>query len=254
MFVSGEFPAFEVLAGIWVGLAPLVLIAGLVKWDPVERVGGTGIGPRINSRWGWFVMEVPALLTFPVIYFFGPHHHFVGHTVVALWGAHYTHRALIWPWIVPRRDSKMRVTLCASGIVFNVLNGGLWGWFMGYIADYANDWMTDPRFVIGVTLAISGGMLNIWSDYRLRRLRMDNGGKYVIPRGGVFNLVSCPNLLGEIIEWVGFALLSWSLPGLAFALWTIANMVPRALWRHAWYRETFENYPLQRRAILPRLI
>ena len=117
-----------------------------------------------------------------------------------------------------------------------------------------NDWVTDPRFVIGVTLAISGGMLNIWSDYRLWRLRMDNGGKYVIPRGGVFNLVSCPNLLGEIIEWVGFALLSWSLPGLAFALWTIANMVPRALWRHAWYRETFENYPLQRRAILPRLI
>ena len=52
MFVSGEFPAFEVLAGIWAGLAPLVLIAGLMKWDPVERVGGTGIGPRINSRWG----------------------------------------------------------------------------------------------------------------------------------------------------------------------------------------------------------
>ena len=96
--MSGEFPAFEVLAGIWAGLSPSVLIAGLVKWDPVERVGGTGIGPRINSRWGWFVMEVPALLTFPVIYLSSPHHHFVGHTVVALWVAHYAHRALIWPW------------------------------------------------------------------------------------------------------------------------------------------------------------
>ena len=118
-------------------------------------------------------MEVPALLTFPVIYFFGTRHHFVGQIVVALWVAHYTHRALIWLWIVPRRDSKMRVMLCVSGIVFNVLNGGLWGWFMGYIADYANDWVTDPRFVIGMTLAISGGALNIWSDYRLWRLRMD---------------------------------------------------------------------------------
>lgn len=45
--MSGEIPAFEVLAWIWVGLAPLALIAGLVKWDPVERVGGTGIGPRV---------------------------------------------------------------------------------------------------------------------------------------------------------------------------------------------------------------
>ena len=103
-------------------------------------------------------------------------------------------------------------------------------------------------------LAIGGGVLNIWSDYRLWRLRRDNRDKYVIPRGGVFNLVSCPNLLGEIIEWIGFALLSWSLPGLAFALWTIANLVPRALWRHAWYHETFEDYPPQRRAILPGLI
>ena len=72
---------------------------------------------------------------------------------------------------------------------------------------------TDWRFVIGVALAIGGGALNIWSDYRLWRLRRDNEDEYVIPRGGVFNLVSCPNLLGEIIEWVGFALLSWSLPG-----------------------------------------
>ena len=251
--IDGFF-TFEVLAAIWAGLSLLALIAGLVKWDPVGRIGGTGIGPRINSRWGWFVMEIPALLIFPVIYFLSPHHHFVGNIAIAMWVAHYGHRTLIWPWVIPRRDGEMRIMMCASGIFFNVLNGALWGWFMGYIANYASDWMTDPRFVIGVALAIGGGMLNIWSDYRLWRLRRDNRDAYVIPRGGVFNLVSCPNLLGEIIEWVGFALLSWSLPGLAFALWTIANLVPRALWRHAWYHETFENYPPQRRAILPRLI
>ena len=34
--------------------------------------------------------------------------------------------------------------MCASGVFFNVLNGGLWGWFMGYIADYASD--LDIRF------------------------------------------------------------------------------------------------------------
>ena len=251
--IDGFF-TFEVLCSTWAGLSLLALIAGLSKWDPVGRVGGAGVGPRMNSRWGWFAMEIPALLVFPLIYFFCPHHHFVGNIVVVLWVAHYTHRTLIWPWIVPGRDSEMRIAMCASGIFFNVLNGGLWGWFMGYIADYASGWVTDPRFVIGIALAIGGGALNIWSDYRLWRLCRDNGDKYVIPRGNIFDLVSCPNLLGEMIEWIGFALLTWSLPGLAFALWTIANLVPRALWRHAWYRETFENYPSQRRAILPRLI
>ena len=254
MLLIGEIFTFEVLAAIWAGLSLPALIAGLAKWDPVERVGGTGIGPHVNSRWGWFAMELPALLTFPIIYFSSPHQHFVGNTVVAMWVAHYAHRTLIWPWLVQERDRTMRVTLCASGVFFNVLNGGLWGWFMGHIADYASDWSTDPRFVIGVALAIGGGALNGWSDYRLRRLRRDNDGQYVIPHGGAFNAVSCPNLLGEMIEWIGFALLSWSLPGLAFALWTIANMVPRALWRHAWYHETFENYPAQRRAVVPGLI
>ena len=43
----------------------------------------------MNSRWGWFVMELPALLVFPVIYFLSPHHHFVGNIAVAMWIAHY---------------------------------------------------------------------------------------------------------------------------------------------------------------------
>ena len=73
--IDGFF-TFEVLSAIWAGLSLSALIAGLAKWDPVGRVGGTGIGPRVNSRWGWFVMEIPALLTFPVIYYLSPHHHF----------------------------------------------------------------------------------------------------------------------------------------------------------------------------------
>ena len=69
-----------------------------------------------------------------------------------------------------------------------------------------------------------------------------------------FDIVCCPNLSGEIIEWVGFALLTWSLPGLAFALWTVANLVPRALWRRKWYRENFSGYPRERAALFPGVL
>ncbi|MQY67097.1 MAG: hypothetical protein GH159_02080 [Dehalococcoidia bacterium] len=44
---------------------------------------------------------------------------------------------------------------------------------------------------------------------------------------------------------------TWSLPGLAFAVWTAANLVPRAHSHHAWYRQRFPDYPPRRRALLP---
>ena len=65
--------------------------------------------------------------------------------------------------------------------------------------------------------------------------------------------MACPNYLGEIIEWAGFAIATWSLPGLAFALMTAANLVPRAGANWLWYRRTFPEYPPERKALIPRV-
>jgi hypothetical protein len=54
-----------------------------------------------------------------------------------------------------------------------------------------------------------------------------------------------------MIEWTGWAIATLSLPGLVFALWTAANLAPRALKHHAWYRKTFPDYPQSRKAIIP---
>jgi 3-oxo-5-alpha-steroid 4-dehydrogenase 1 len=48
--------------------------------------------------------------------------------------------------------------------------------------------------------------------------------------------------------------MTWSLAGLSFAVWTIANLVPRAIAGHKWYNEKFEDYPKDRKAILPYLL
>ncbi len=40
-------------------------------------------------------------------------------------------------------------------------------------------------------------------------------------------LFLCTSLGGEIIEWTGFAIASWSLPALAFAVFTFCNTGPR---------------------------
>jgi len=65
-------------------------------------------------------------------------------------------------------------------------------------------------------------------------LRENGNSVYKIPEGGMFNLVSSPNYLGEILEWTGWAIATWSLAGLSFALWTFANLAPRALANHRW--------------------
>jgi hypothetical protein len=56
---------------------------------------------------------------------------------------------------------------------------------------------------------------------------------------------------GEIIEWAGYAVATWSLPGLAFALFTLCNLGPRGWQHHQWYRQHFKSYPPQRRAVIP---
>ena len=245
---------YALLASIWAFLALPAFILGLTKWDPVGRVGGRGVGPRMDSRAAWVVMEAPALVVFPAIYLASGNLHSVGNVVLAIWLAHYAHRTLIWPFLVPRRRSRSPVVLCASGFAFNCVNGALWGWFLAHFADYPADWTTDPRFVLGLGLALGGAALNVWADYHLRRLRSRQGGTYVVPKGGAFKVVSSPHLLGEIVEWIGVAILAWALPGVAFALWTVANLLPRALWRHRWYHERFPAYPKRRRAVVPYLL
>ena len=70
----------------------------------------------------------------------------------------------------------------------------------------------------------------------------------------MYRHVSCPNYLGEMLEWTGWAVLTWSLAGTAFAVFTAANLVPRAMAIHRWYRDKFPDYPVERKAVIPFLV
>jgi steroid 5-alpha reductase family enzyme len=100
----------------------------------------------------------------------------------------------------------------------------------------------------------SGYIINIHSDSILRGLRAKNETGYKIPGTGLFKFVSSPNYFGEILEWTGWAVATWSLPGAAFALWTIANLAPRAFANHRWYLDHFPDYPSQRKALIPFIL
>lgn len=126
-----------------------------------------------------------------------------------------------------------------------------------YLDQYGTQWLTDPRFLIGVVVYLAGFSLLVRSEWIVRNLRDKNdpgATEYRIPFGGGFRFVSSPAYLGELVAWAGFALLTWSLAGVVIFLITAGNLVPRALATHRWYREKFADYPRERKALVPYLI
>jgi 3-oxo-5-alpha-steroid 4-dehydrogenase 1 len=235
----------------WFSLAVVVFLALLFVAAPYGRHFRRGWGLAINNRMGWVIMEAAAPLVFAICFFLGKNEITITTLVfLGLWEAHYIHRAFIYPFSLRRRP--MPIAIVAFGLFFNTVNGYLNGRYIFTLSPgYANGWLGDPRFLVGVALFITGFIINRRADRILRNLRQ--GGSYRIPHGGLYRWVSSPNYLGEIIIWSGWAVATWSLPGLAFAVWTAANLAPRARSNHAWYRQHFKDYPPERRALLPGL-
>ncbi len=147
---------------------------------------------------------------------------------------------------------RFPILLILFAIVFNSINGYINGSYLFNLSPpYGIDWFLDPRFIIGTLIFIGGYAVNLHSDHVLRTLRKPGETGYKIPQGGFFKFVSCPNYFGELIEWTGWTIATWSLPGLAFAVFTAANLVPRARANHEWYRQTFPDYPGERKRVIP---
>jgi steroid 5-alpha reductase family enzyme len=150
-------------------------------------------------------------------------------------------------------QKKMPVAIALMAIVFNVSNSYMNGRYLFHFSGsrYTTEWLLDPRFILGAILFISGFTINRWADDTLRKLRQPGETGYKIPQGGLYQYISCPNYFGEIIEWIGWAIATWSLPGLIFAIWTFANLAPRAVSHHQWYHDHFREYPPERKALIP---
>lgn len=100
-----------------------------------------------------------------------------------------------------------------------------------------------------------GFSVNVWADSVLFSLRKSDDDKsYKVPRGFLYKKISCPNYFGESLEWAGWAIMTWSWAGLSFFLYTCANLFPRAWAHHTWYRSKFEDYPKERRAVIPFIL
>lgn len=221
-----------------------------------------GYGMLFDKKWGtpipnkiaWVAMEAPVFLVMLVLWA-GSERQF--ETVPLLFflffELHYFQRSFIFPFLI-KGKSKMPTGIMAMGIVFNVLNGYIQGMWIFYLAPetmYTLGWLTTPQFIIGTILFFGGMGINWQSDYIVRHLRRPGDTRHYLPKGGMFNYVTSANYFGELVEWCGFAILTWSASGALFAWWTFANLVPRAntIWHK--YKTMFGPEVGNRKRIIP---
>lgn len=221
-----------------------------------------GYGMLFDRKWGipipnrvaWVCMEAPVFFvmlwlwstsdrqfeTAPLLFFL-------------FFELHYIQRSFIFPLLI-KGNSKMPAGIMCMGITFNLLNGYMQGEWLFHLAPadmYTTDWLTTPQFIIGTILYFTGMGINLQSDYIIRHLRKPGDTKHYLPKGGMFNYVTSANYFGEIVEWCGFAILTWSASGAVFAWWTIANLVPRANTIYLKYKAMFGDEIGNRKRVIP---
>ncbi len=227
----------------------------LLRTAPYGRHGRPGWGPTLPPRIGWILMESPAVLVWLGVYLTGDHRfEATPLALLGLWQLHYVHRTFIFPFRMRGAGKPMPWLIALSGVFFNCVNAWINARWVSQLGAYPVEWLTSRPFLAGMAVFLLGMAINLHADTVLLNLRAPGETGYKIPRGGLYTWVTCPNYLGETLEWTGWTLATFSLAGLSFLIFTTANLLPRALANHRWYREKFPDYPAQRRAFLPFLL
>ncbi len=246
---------YNVFFCIELGASFLVFVSLFFITAPYGRHFQKGWGFSIHERFAWIGMEFPAfflpLLLFVISMRMSD---IISVSFLLIWELHYIQRTFVYSALIPNEKRNFSLVIALSGFVFNIINGYVQGYFIFIKSSpYPVSWLVDIRFLAGILIFVCGYAMNLSSDRILRELKKKGDGKYSIPYGGMFTFVSSPNYLGEIIEWIGWSILTWSYAGVLFALFTFANLAPRAISHHKWYKKNFPGYPKERKAIIPFL-
>jgi 3-oxo-5-alpha-steroid 4-dehydrogenase 1 len=247
----------------------LILVAssalGVHLQAPYGKLANSSLSSiSLPSRLGWWLMELPATVSFLVTWICTPPSDQLSPAIswllFALWCRHYGNRGWFFPLsirVAAGSSTSFNIFVSLIGALFTALHGFLNAkLFRALGSHYTAAWLTDPRFLIGLGVYETGFWVTVHSEHMMRQLRPQDGTaprdaqRYRIPRGGLFEYVTNAHYLGELTAWFGFACLTCSLPGIAVFVISLLNLVPRAFQNHAWYMSKFEEYGSLRRQVL----
>ncbi|KAG8230468.1 hypothetical protein J437_LFUL009957 [Ladona fulva] len=98
------------------------------------------------------------------------------------------------------------------------------------------------------------------TSYILASLRKNRKGvtftyRHMVPRGGLFEILSSPHITAEIVIYAALTIILKSNMTWWFVfVWVLVNQGEVALLNHWWYKQRFPNYPRIRKAVIPFLL
>lgn len=208
-------------------------------------------GPAINNKIGWLLMEMPVFVVVLWLYVRSLYSEHADLTSKApyvvflfIFELHYFQRSFVFPFLL-KGNNKMPVVIMALSVLWNLINGYLQGYWLFFLAPeyqpYPADWLTDPRFIVGSVIFVVGFIVNLHSDHVIRHLRKPGDTGHYLPKRGMYKYVTSANYLGEITEWLGFAILTWSWAGGLFFWFTCCNLIPRSASIYEHYAQEFPD-------------
>ena len=228
---------YYIMMAAMVVMAIIVYIALFYFKAGYGYLSSSNWGPKISNRIAWILMEAPAFLflLYHTLDFAGSgaetgNSKIVLYTMAGFFLLHYFQRSFIFPFLM-RGKSKMPIAIMLMGMTFNTLNSyfiAAWLYRFAPAGMYTSEWFSSPQFIIGSVIFFTGMLINLDSDNVIRHLRKPGDTKHYIPKKHLYKYVTSANYFGELTEWVGYAILTWSPAGLLFAIWTFANLAPRA--------------------------
>ncbi len=241
-FFMAEMISLELFLKGWMALAVITFIYLLQRAAPYGRHTQTGWGPTLPNRWGWVLMEGIVLVSFWLAFSLNINSLYDIQPqvwiLVALFNLHYIHRSFVFPFCLKTTGKHMPWAIAGSAILFNLVNGTALGQAFAEPQLTLPSW---PVFGLGCLLFCAGQVINLYHDYHLISLRKPGETGYILPEKGLFRWIWAPNLWGEMVAWGGFACMAGTLATTAFFVWTLANLVPRALAHAKWYRKKFPS-------------
>ncbi|KAG2447625.1 hypothetical protein HYH02_007543 [Chlamydomonas schloesseri] len=209
------------------------------------------LGPQIGYSTVFFWEYFGPLVVYPLFFFLpqylypgtklpagGPQHALVQKLACGYWCFHYAKR-IVETFTVHKFGH-------ATMPIFNLFKncGYYWG-YAAYVSYFVNHPLyTAPNQTVSVAcLAVAGLMQlgNLWSHLILAGLRKPGEKDYKIPKGGLFNFVTCANYTFEIWGWLLFSVSVQSIPAYLFAATGAAQMTQWAIAKHNRLRKLFDG-------------
>lgn len=195
-------------------------------------------GPSMPNKYGWMLMECPVF--FVVLYLWLTADASIRCNMPYLlfflfFELHYFQRSFVFPFLI-KGKSRMPIAIMLMSVMWNLINGYIQGYWLFHLAPndptfaqlYTTNWLCSWQFILGTAIFFAGMAINMHSDYVIRHLRKPGDTNHYLPKKGMYKYVTSANYLGEITEWLGFALLTWSWAGALFFWFSCCNLVPRA--------------------------